>query len=104
MAQPSEESMQKMQMLEQAAHAHAVQRQSMQAQLHETEHALAELEGSKEAYRLMGNILVKAEPEKLRAELVEKKSTLHARVNSVEKQEAKLREEMEKLKEQLLNR
>jgi prefoldin beta subunit len=91
-----------MQMVEQALASQTAQRSAYQAQLMEIENAERELAEAKESYRIIGNIMVKADPHKLKSELHDKKATIQARMSSVERQEQKLRAEMEQLQKQLL--
>ncbi len=87
--------------IEQSAHAHAVQRQSCQAQLADAENALKELAGGK-AYRIVGAIMVEADPARLREELEEKRRSLESRVAALKRQEDRLREEMRQLQQDAL--
>ena len=96
------EVLQKLQVLEQTLHAQSAQRASMQSQLMEIENASGELSSAKESYRIIGNIMVKAEPSKLKAELDERKASLQARISAVERQDKKLREEMERMQQSIL--
>jgi prefoldin beta subunit len=100
MANDSE--MQKLQALEQTLHAQLAQRNAHQSQLLEAENALRELETAKESYRIIGNIMVKTDSAKLKSELEEKKSMLQTRIVAVERQEKRLREEMQKLQDSIL--
>lgn len=96
------EALQKMQITEQQLHAFTAQRSSMQQQLLEFENATREVTESKESYRIIGNIMVKQDPHKLKSELEERKATLQTRIAAVERQEKALREQMEKLQKQIL--
>ena len=86
--------------VEQALHTHAVQVQSYRAMLAEAESALANLAG--DAYRVVGNLMVKADPVALRKELEEKRHSLTTRLAALERQEEKLREELQKLQDAAL--
>jgi len=96
------ETLQRLQIIEQSAHAQGAQRAAHQAQLNETENALRELASAKESHRIIGNIMIKVDPATLTKELEEKRATLQARITSVERQESKLREEMQKLQDSIL--
>lgn len=102
MSNEKQADLQKLQVIEQTLHSYTAQKNSYQQQLAEVENAITELSGTHESYRIIGNIMVKASPEKLKTELDEKKSVLQTRITSVERQEAKLKEEMEKLQKQVL--
>ena len=96
------ESLQKLQVIEQTLHTYTAQRNSYQQQLLEVENAITEVSSAPESYRIIGNIMVKTEPQQLKTELEEKKTSLQTRIASVERQEKKLREEMQKLQDQIL--
>jgi len=98
----SQALMQQAQTIEQALHAQTTQRATLQQQLGEADNALEQSASSPEAYRIIGNIMVKTDPTKLRAELEEKKSNLIARIGSVERQEKRLREQLEELQKRVL--
>jgi prefoldin beta subunit len=95
-------TLQKLQVIEQALHAQTAQRATHQSQLNETENALRELATTTESYRIIGNIMIKTDTAALRKELEEKQSTLQTRIMTVERQEVKLREEMQKLQNSIL--
>lgn len=97
-----EEKIQQMQILEQNLQSFLVQKQSFQMQLAEIESALKELEKAKEAYRIVGNIMVTAEKEELKKELTSKKEIIELRIKTLEKQETRLREEAAKLQKEVL--
>lgn len=86
--------------LERALHAHAVQAQGIRAQLAEAETALAQL--SDGAYRIIGNLMVKVQPDAIRPELEGRKNALHTRLASLEREEAKLKTRFEKLQHEVL--
>jgi prefoldin beta subunit len=98
----SQESLQKLQALEQTLHAQMAQRSAYQSQLLEIENAAKELESAPESYRIIGNIMVKTDSAKLKSELDEKKAALASRIAGVERQEKRLREEMQKLQDSIL--
>lgn len=98
----NQEKIQQLQLIEQNIQHLLMQKQSVQADLIETESALEELEGESEAYRVIGNLMVKVEPEKLREELKEKKTALETRVESFGKQEQRLREKAQQLQKEAL--
>lgn len=85
--------------LEQNVQRLLVQKQSVQSQLIEVQSALEELEGQGEAWRMIGNILVKADPDRLRADLSARKEQLQTQLSAVESQEARLRERAQQLRD-----
>ena len=67
--------------------------------------ALEELEKTKEkrVYKAVGNILIQEDTVKVKKELEEKLQMLKIRINSIEKQEAKIREKAEELQKEVLS-
>ena len=98
----TQEKIKQLQMLEQALQQLLVQKQTFQLQLMEAESALKELEGTQEAYKIIGNIMVLTKKEELSKELQEKKETTVLRINALEKQEAKTREKASSLQKDVL--
>ena len=98
----TQEALQQLQALEQSLHAHIAQRNALQAQLHEIETAHKALEKTTEAYRIIGNIMVKADAATLREELSQKKESTMTRIAAVERQEKRLRDEMQGFQDKLL--
>ena len=69
-----------------------MQKQRFQTELLETENALKELTKAKEAYKIVGNIMVSSTKEDLKKELEEKKKITDLRIKNLEKEESKLKE------------
>ena len=69
-------------MMEQNIQNFALQKQQFQAQLLEIESAEKELKESKEAFKIIGNIMVSTDKETLKKDLSEKKETLKTRIES----------------------
>jgi len=82
---------------EQAMRATTVQRQALQAQFAEVEHALNALPGEGEAWRIIGNIMVRRDAKALRDELAKRQVALRSRADAAEKQEKDLRERLDAL-------
>lgn len=99
-----QEAVQKLQMLEQNMQQVGMQKQQFQAQLFEVEGALKELSSSPAAYKLVGGIMVKADKDSLKKELEGKKEVLELRVETLEKQEAQLKERVKKAQEGALGK
>jgi prefoldin beta subunit len=98
-----QEKINNLSMLEQNAQQLSAQRQSFQSQLLEIESALEELKTSKDAYRIIGSIMVKTDASKLKEELDSKKKLIDVRIVSIEKQEEIAREKAKKLQEEIMN-
>ena len=91
-----------LQMAEQRLQNFLMQKQNFQGQLLEIENALTEGKDSEEVYRIFGQIMIKADKDKLNKELKDKKDLLDKRISEVDKQEAKLREEIGPLQEEVM--
>ncbi|MBR9700513.1 hypothetical protein GOV11_01465 [Candidatus Woesearchaeota archaeon] len=91
--------MERIRTVEQTLHMTAVQRQAQQSQLDEIEHAISELT-SDTTYRIVGSMMVKTDPVKLKEELSNKRETISATLKALEEQESKLREEMQKFQKE----
>ena len=89
-------------LMEQNLQNFALQKQQFQAQLLEVESAEKELKISKEAFKIIGSIMVSSDKAELQKELAEKKEVLKLRIDSFEKQEAKLKEKAEALQQEVL--
>ncbi len=78
------------------------QRQQFQLQQTEIETALTEIDNTPNAYKIIGNIMVLTNKEKLKKDLEERKEMLKIRVGSIEKQEDKLRAKAEELQQEVM--
>ena len=80
-----------------------MQKQTFQARLLENENALKELsETKKQSYRIIGNILVAMDKEKLKKDLESEKEIFDLRIKNIEKQEDKLKEHAQRLQAEVL--
>ncbi len=80
------------------------QRLQIDVRLRETENALEELNKLEEnapVYKSVGNLIIKADKDKLIKELQEEKETLEVRKKTLESQESKLKEKIEELQKKL---
>ena len=98
----SDAKVQKLQLLEQNAQQLLAQRQQFQQSLLEIESALGELDKTKEAYKIIGNIMVATEKEDLKKDLAQKKESMELRIKTLEKQETEVKEKAKKLQEEVL--
>ncbi len=88
----TEKKISQLQMMEQSMQTFLMQKQQFQAQLVEIESALKELEKSKEAYKIVGNIMVSSSKEELENDLKKKKEMVELRIKTLEKQESQIKE------------
>ena len=102
MSKETEQNIQQLQLIEQNLQNFLVQKQNFQLQLMEVESAFDELDKTDTAYKIVGNIMIHADKDKLKEELSSKKETLYLRLKSIEKQESKIREKATKLQQEVL--
>src|SRR3989338_10147608 len=104
MDKETEEGIQQLQLLEQNLQNFLMQKQQFQAQLIEIDSALEELKDNKEAYKIIGNIMVKTSKEELEKDLKNKKEMIELRIKTLEKQEDKIQERSKKIQEDVLKK
>jgi prefoldin beta subunit len=96
---------QEMHFLEQNLQNNFLQKQSFQLELTETESSLKELENSgEEIFKIIGQLMIKTEKEKIRKELKEKIKILKLRIKSIENQEKSLSEQLHSIKADFLKK
>lgn len=101
----TEKQIQELQLLEQNLQGILMQKQSLQLELSELENALAELSKSKEdVYKIVGQIMVKANTKDLESDLKEKKDLTDIRAKSFNTQEESLSKQAEELREKVLGK
>lgn len=76
---------------EQLSQLFTQQRQHITSRLHEIESALEELSTAKEAYKLVGGLLVKKDAAQLREELMKSQHMLKIRLEGIQKQASGIR-------------
>jgi len=85
------ERMQELQMIEQNLGSLSMQKQAFDFELSETEHALEELsESSGDVFKIVGQIMVKSDKDKLKLELEKKVKLLNLRIKSLDAQEKEI--------------
>lgn len=92
----------RLQMLEQNLQNLSMQKQTFQTQLLEIENALNELSNVKEAYKIVGQIMIASKKEDLKKELDNKKEILDLRIKSLDKQEKDLKDRASGLQSEIL--
>ena len=97
-----QEKIAKLQGLEQNLQNFLMQRQQFQTQLMEIDSALDEIEKTDNAYKIVGNIMVKTGKEDLKKDLIQKKELMEIRITSLEKQESQLQEKAQELKDEVM--
>ena len=79
MSEEAQENIGRLQMIEQQVQTMSMQKQQFQSQLFEIENALKELKTSKTAYKIVGNIMVLSDKDKLEKDLKQKKEIIDLR-------------------------
>lgn len=98
----TEQKIGQLQMFEQSLQNFLGQKQQFQVQLVEVESALSELGSTGKAYKIVGNIMVEAEKDELKADLQSKKEMLELRLKTMERQESQVREKASKIQSEIL--
>jgi prefoldin beta subunit len=98
----AENKIAKLQMMEQNLQSINLQKQTFQSQLLEIENALNELDNVKEAYKIVGQIMIASKKEDLKKDLDQKKEILDLRVKSLDKQEKDLKDRASNLQSEIL--
>ena len=95
----TQEKIQELQMSEQAMQNILLQRQAFQIELNETESAINEVGKAKDdAYKIVGQIMLKSNKEDLKKELDDRKKILELRLKTIEKQEEVIKTKLDTLK------
>ena len=99
-----EEKMQEIQILEQNLQNMFMQKQSFDMELQETEAGLTEINSSKndEVFKIVGQLMIKADKSKMKEELVNKENILKMRLDSIAKQESFMMEKLESFRKELI--
>ena len=104
LSKETEQKISQLQMFEQSLQNFLGQKQQFQVQLVEVESALSELDTTEKAYKIIGNIMVEADKNELKADIQSKKEMLDLRIKTMEKQEAQIREKASKLQSEILKK
>jgi len=103
--QETQKQIQELQLLEQNLQNVMMQKQSMQLEISEVDNALKELLKVKdEAYRIVGQIMIKASKEDLVKELKEKQELIGIRLKTLDTQEQSLEKDSEALRKNVLGK
>ena len=100
-SQEKQKKIQEMQIIEQNLQNLLLQKQTFQMEISETKAAKKEIEKSNDVFKIIGQLMIKANKEKTIEELINKEKILDLRIKSMEKQEASLIERSENLKKEI---
>jgi len=99
----TEKKIQQLQLIEQNLQNVSMQKQAFQMQLMENENASGELSKTKkDAYKIVGTIMISANKENLEKELKEQRDVLDLRIKSLEKQEKIFKEKAEEIQKEVM--
>lgn len=102
MKENSDKKIQEMNILEQNLQNLLLQKQAFELEFDETASALNEIDMSgDEVFKIIGQLMIKAEKSKIKSELLEKKKILDLRIKSFEKQENYIREKIDKIRDEI---
>ncbi|MCF7866169.1 prefoldin subunit beta [Candidatus Woesearchaeota archaeon] len=96
------EEINQLSMYEQNSQYIANQRQNFQAQELEIMSALKELEDKEDAYKIIGNIMIKQKSENLKKELKEKEEVIKIKIETLKKQENTMKTKFEELQKKIM--
>jgi prefoldin beta subunit len=103
MEEDTQKKIQQLQTYEQTLQQLLMQKQAFQLELNETESALAEiLKTEEDIYKMVGQIMIKAEKKDVEKELKQKKDLLSLRLESLEKQESTFTKQVEELRDSVM--
>lgn len=101
----TQKKIQELQSFEQTLSSLLMQKQAFQIELSETENASKEIVDSKDdVFKLVGNIMIKADKTSIEKELKQKQELLALRLKSLEKQETELGKQTEELREEVMKK
>ncbi len=98
----AQESIARLQMLEQNMQSILMQKQQFQSQLAEIESALKEIATSNTVFKIVGNIMVNSEKSDVEKDLKQKKELIDIRIKNLDKQEKQFKDKTKQLQEEVL--
>jgi prefoldin beta subunit len=98
----TQEKIGQIQLIQQNIENFSMQKQQFQLEQSEIETALNEIATSPKSYKIIGNIMVLVDKSKLTKDLEEKRDMLNIRINTIEKQEDKLKVKFEDLQKEVM--
>lgn len=101
----TKEKIANLQILDQKLQSSLMRKQALQSQLLESENTLAEMKNDiKEVYKIVGNIMISADPTKVKKEIESSVEMIGLRLKEIEKNEDKLRKELETIQEEVMSK
>ena len=100
----SNQDIEKLQILEQSLQNNISQRVTFQENKAEIENALNELKDCEESYKIVGNLIVKANKEKQLEELNKQLQVINSRITALKNNEETLKDKIENLRKEVLDK
>ncbi|MBU0615467.1 MAG: prefoldin subunit [Nanoarchaeota archaeon] len=100
----TEQKIAQLQLYEQSLQNFLAQKQQFQMQVIEIDSALAQLESSKDSYKIIANVMVSVDKAELITELKEKKEKIELRIKTLEKQENNIKEKAKNTREDVMEK
>jgi len=98
-----DKKIQEMQILEQSLQQILMQKQAFQMEISETQAALKELDNSgDEAYKVIGQLMLKADKKEIKKELENKYKLLKKRADTLDEQEEEFSKKLEEIRDEVL--
>lgn len=104
MSQDKKQNVERLQLLEQSLQNSTSQRVAFQENKAELENAVAELKSSEESYKIVGNLIVKANKEKQLEELNKQLQVINSRIAALKNNEETLKDKIENLRKEVLDK
>lgn len=103
MTTDAQEQIRRLQGYEQNLQGYMQQKQELQNELLEINSAQKALsDNPEEAFRIIGNLMVKQDPATMRKEIDDKKQELNQKIEALEKQENQIREKATRIRNELM--
>lgn len=103
MNKETEEKINKLAAFEQNSQKLLNQKYAYQNELLEIDSALEELDKSSSSYKILGNVMIKSDSNKIKSDLKERKELIASRIKSLESQEKNLFDQVKKLQSEVMN-
>lgn len=103
MSQDKKQNVERLQHLEQSLQNSTSQRVAFQENRAELENAVAELKNSDESYKIVGNLIIKANKEKQLEELNKQLQVINSRITALKNNEEILKEKIDSLRKEVLS-
>lgn len=104
LSKETQENISKLQLIEQNIQTLLMQKQQFQAQFFEVESALKEIEKTDEAFKIVGNVMIKTDKAALKNELNQKRELIDLRLKNIDKQEKQFKDKAEALQKDVMSK